>query len=94
MGNSCHPFFDKGNPRIFMSKLLSHLTSSPDFRHTIDPGFGDVEVTNRHHRSVLVDRFGDKFVVEFETAWQYLMDSCSKTDFEGKFHAAGSVRAA
>lgn len=94
MGNRMRPPpFDKNNPRIFMSKFLSHLTSL-GLRHTIDPDYGRVEVINRHRRSVLVGQFGDKLVGECETAWQCLMESCSKTDFEEKLHAAGSVTAA
>lgn len=43
---------------------------------------------------MLVARFGDELVGEYETAWQYLMESYPKTDFQGTLHGARSMPAA
>lgn len=85
MGNKRPRPCCKENPRIFVSKSITHLTSL-DLRHTIQESNSDVEVINRYHGSALVDRFGEKLVGESEIAWQCLVESCSKTDFEEKLH--------
>lgn len=93
MGNKRPPPVDEGNTRIFTSKFLCPLTSL-GLRYSIDDCNSAVEVSNCHHRNVLVERFGDNMVGECKMAWQCLKESSLKTEFEEKLHRAGSMAAA